>query len=211
MLQSLLAAALLVPASGAALDPVAAARQQFEQLDSYRVTLRSSTAQHPTQIIRYAYRKPGFVRMEFIAPHPGALLIYSPHSGKVRLWPFGQRARAALTLAPDNPLIRGPYGRSVERSDVGALLRNVQALQAGGDTELRGMETVGRWNARQLVVTGAPGKTVDGVHRFQLWLAEGSLFPVKVASFGLDDEALETVLMDDVEIGVPFAADFFQP
>lgn len=211
MLRALLAAALLVPASGAALDPVAAARQQFEQLDSYRVTLRSSAAQRPAQIIRYAYRKPGFVRMEFIAPHPGALLIYSPHSGQVRLWPFGQRAFAALTLAPDHPLIRGPYGRSVDRSDVGALLRNVQALQAGGATELRGEETVGRWNARQVVVTGAPGKAVDGVHRFQLWLAEGSLFPVKVASFGLDDEALETVLMDDVEVDVPFAADFFQP
>jgi hypothetical protein len=211
MLWPLLAAALLVPASAATLDPVAAARQQFEQLDSYRVTLRSSAPQRPTQVIRYAYRKPGFVRMEFVTPHAGALLIYSPHSGQVRLWPFGQRAFAALTLAPDHPLIRGPYGRSVDRSDAGALLRNVQALQVGGDTELRSMETVGHWNARQLVVTGAPGKTVDGVHRFQLWLAEGSLFPVKVASFGLDAEALETVLMDDVEINVPFAADFFQP
>lgn len=211
MLWPLLATALLAPAGTSPPDPVAAARQQFEQLDSYRVTLRSSAAQRPPQVIRYTWRKPGFIRMEFVTPHPGALLIYNPHSGKVRLWPFGQRAVMALTLAPDNPLIRGPHSRRVDHSDVGTLLRTVQALQAGGDTALRGVEVVGRWNARQLDVTGAPGKTVAGVHRFRLWLAEGTLFPVKVVSFGLDDKVQETVLMDDVEIDVPLAADFFQP
>lgn len=211
MVWPLLATALLAPAGTAPLDLVAAARQHFEQIDSYRVTIRSTTAQRPAQVIRYAYRKPGFVRMEFVRPHSGAQLVYNPHSGKVRLWPFGQDAFVVLTLAPDNPLIRGPHGRRVDRSDVGVLLRKVQTLQAGGDTTLHGEGMVGRWSTRQLTVTGAPGQSVGGVHRFQLWLAEGTLFPVKVASFGLDNEVLETVLMDDVEIDIPFPADFFQP
>ncbi|WP_024302576.1 hypothetical protein [Pseudogulbenkiania sp. MAI-1] len=210
MLWPLLATALLAPAGASPSDPVAAARQQFDQLDSYRVTLHSSAPHSKPQVIRYTWRKPGFVRMEFVAPYPGALLIYNPHSGKVRLWPFGPRG-PALTLAPDNPLIHGPHGRRVDRSDVGVLLRTVQALQQGGDTAPLGPETVGVWQTQRWAVTGAPGKAMDGVHRFQLWLAERTLFPVKVVSFGLDDKELETVLMDDVEIDVPLPADFFQP
>lgn len=210
MLWPLLATALLTPAGASPPDPVAAARQQFEQLDSYRVTLHSSTPGSKPQIIRYTWRKPGFVRMEFVTPYPGALLIYNPQSGKVRLWPFGTPG-LALTLSPDNPLIRGPHGRRVDRSDVGVLLRTIQALQREGDTTPLGTDTVGPWPTRQWAVTGAPGKALGGVHRFQLWLAERTLFPVKVVSFGLDGKELETVLMDDVETDVPLPADFFQP
>lgn len=210
MLWPLLATALLTPAGASPPDPVAAARQQFEQLDSYRVTLRSSAPRSKPQIIRYTWRKPGFVRMDFVTPYPGALLTYSPHSGKVRLWPFGQGG-PALTLAPDNPLIRGPHGRRADRSDVGILLRTVQSLQKEGDTAPLGPDTVGPWQTQRWAVTGTPGKAVDGVHRFQLWLAERTLFPVKVVSFGLDGKELETVLMDDVEIDVLLPADFFQP
>ena len=32
------------------------------------------------------YKKPVFVRMEFIHPHDGALLLYNPIAQRVRLW-----------------------------------------------------------------------------------------------------------------------------
>jgi outer membrane lipoprotein-sorting protein len=210
MLWPLLATALLAPAGTTLPEPIAAARQQFEQLDSYRVTVRSSAPHTRQQVARYTYRKPGFVRMEFVTPHAGALMIYNPHSGKVRLWPFGHPG-FALTLAPDNPLIRGPHGHRIDRSHVGMLLQAVQILQAGGDTTLLGESAVGHWTTQGWSITGAPGKTVAGVHRFQLWLAKGTQFPVKVVSFDLDGELLETVLMDDVEVDVALPADFFQP
>ncbi|SMF22757.1 LolA family protein [Pseudogulbenkiania subflava] len=208
MLWPLLATALIAPVGLA--DPIAAAQQQFEQLDSYRVTVRSSAPHTQPQVVRYAYRKPGFVRMEFVTPHPGALMIYNPHSNKVRVWPFGQPG-FALALAPNNPLIRGPHGHRIDRSHVGMLLQAVHALQGGGETTSLGKGAIGRWPVQGWSITGAPGNTVAGVHRFQLWLTQDTLFPVKVVSFGLDGEVQETVLMDDVEIDVPLSADFFQP
>ena len=70
-------------------DFVADAQARFDTLANYQVTLKSTSAgAEPVEVI-YGYRKPGFVRMDFIRPHAGATLIYSPASGKVTLWPFG--------------------------------------------------------------------------------------------------------------------------
>jgi outer membrane lipoprotein-sorting protein len=192
-------------------DPIPAAIAQFEALNSYRVTLRSSSPQHAPQVIRYAYRKPGWLRMDFETPHRGAVLVYDPEARKVRLWPFGLHRLPRLTLAPDNPLIRDPEGHRVDRSDVGALLRNVHALQLQGETGPVEEQQLGPWRTWHLSVTGAAGYTVEGVHRYQLWLEQSRLFPVKVVSYGADGRPLETVWMDDVEFDAALPQDWFTP
>lgn len=193
-------------------DPVTIAQTHFDQVQSYRATIRSSTRSGEHAEFRYAYRKPGFVRMDFVSPHHGAVLAYDPGDGKVRLRPFGEHALPALTLSPSNPLLRDRSGHRVDRSDVGVLLRNVHALQQGGVTVTEGQETIGGHTTLRVSVTGAPAHVVDGVHRYRLWLATEDGFPLKVVSFADDDGApLETVTLDDVEIDVAFPARFFAP
>lgn len=193
-------------------DPVTIAQTHFDQVQSYRATIRSSARSGEHAEFRYAYRKPGFVRMDFVSPHHGAVLAYDPGDGKVRLRPFGEHALPALTLSPSNPLLRDRSGHRVDRSDVGVLLRNVHALQQGGVTVTEGQETIGGHTTLRVSVTGAPAHVVDGVHRYRLWLDTEDGFPLKVVSFADDDDApLETVTLDDVEIDVAFPARFFAP
>lgn len=193
-------------------DPVTIAQSHFDQVHSYRATIRSSARSGEHAEFHYAYRKPGFVRMDFVSPHHGAVLAYDPGEGKVRLRPFGEHALPALTLSPSNPLLRDRSGHRVDRSDVGVLLRNVHALQQGGATVTEGKETIGGRTALRVSVTGAPAHVVDGVHRYRLWLDAEDGFPLKVVSFADDDGApLETVTLDDVEIDVAFPARFFAP
>lgn len=193
-------------------DPVTIAQSHFDQVHSYRATIRSSVRSGEHAEFHYAYRKPGFVRMDFVSPHHGAVLAYDPGEGKVRLRPFGEHALPALTLSPSNPLLRDRSGHRVDRSDVGVLLRNVHALQQGGATVTEGKETIGGRTALRVSVTGAPAHVVDGVHRYRLWLDAEDGFPLKVVSFADDDGApLETVTLDDVEIDVMFPARFFAP
>jgi len=189
--------------AGDAANPVAAALQHFARLGSYRVTIRSTAGNGALQVVRYYYRAPGQVRMEFVMPHAGAVLVYDPAVRKVRLWPFGPNALPVLTLAPDNPLIRGDNDHRVDRSDVGVLLANLRTLGDGGRINIVGAEQVGRWSATRLEITGAPGAAVAGVHRYLVWLAAGVLFPVKVISYDRHDKMLETVLMDDVVFDEP--------
>ncbi|WP_206952449.1 DUF1571 domain-containing protein [Trinickia acidisoli] len=184
-------------------DFVADAQARFDALANYQVTLKSTSAGAEPVEVLYAYRKPGFVRMDFIRPHAGATLVYSPETRKVTLWPFGVDTFPRLVLSPDSRLIQGPQGRRVDRSDIGALLVNVRELQRHGDTQIVGVETIGMRRASHVVVTRQSAHEVIGVFRYELWFDASHGLPVKVVSEGASREPIETVLMEDLRIDVP--------
>ncbi|MDP1645410.1 MAG: DUF1571 domain-containing protein [Thiobacillus sp.] len=208
MLSALMLAAAL---TGTRLAPLAGAIEHYRTVATYRVTLRSSHADGEDHI-RYYYKKPGFVRMEFIRPHAGAVLVYSPLTRRVRLWPYVAGRFPELGLSPHNSLIRGPGGQTVDKSDVGALFENVRTLLEQGQAEVRGEARMedGR-TALHLVVTGAKGGAVASVHRYELWLDTSSQFPIKVISRNQEDAIIETVMMDALEINAPLPETLFNP
>jgi len=204
-------AAWLMAASLTGTSPdmlLADAIENFRRIDTYRVTIRSLHADGEENI-RYHYRKPGFVRMEFIRPHEGAVLIYSPLTRRVNLWPFGVGHFPRFNLSPGNPLIQSPHGQRVDRSDIGTLFENVRALQAKGATEISEDENPGGRPRLHLVVTDADGSAAGDVHRYDLWLDAESLFPVKVISRDRHDALIETVIMEAPEINVPLPETLF--
>lgn len=207
MLLTLMLAATL---SGTHPDLLVTAIEHFHTVESYRVTIHSLHADGDEHI-RYYYKKPGFVRMEFIRPHAGVVLIYNPLSQRVRLWPFGAGRFPELSLSPGNPLILSSRGQRVDHSDVGALFENVRTLQVGGNVEVMGEESVDGRTALHLVVTGAGGFVVAGVHRYELWLDRASQFPVKVISRDEQNAIIETVIMEALEINVRLSEVLFNP
>ncbi len=207
MLPTLMLAAAL---TGTPLSLLDDAIGHYHTVENYQVTLRAFRA-GGEDYLRYSYRKPGFVRMEFIRPHAGAVLVYSPLTRHVRLWPFGAGRFPELSLSPHNPLIRSPGGQTVDKSDVGTLFENIRALLEQGQAEVRTeVRTAGR-DVRYLVVTGATGDAVAGVHRYELWLDTSSLFPLKVVSRDQEGAVIETVVMSDLEINAPLAESLFDP
>ncbi len=204
-------AALLVLASLGTngMDPVDAAIERYRTVESYQVTLRSSYGDQ-SDIIRYFYKKPGFVRMDFVQPHNGAVLIYSPLTGNVRLWPFGGRL-FSLTLSPENRLVQSPTGQRVDRSDIGVLLDNVKTLQRNGETAVLREEPVAGTRTVRLAVSGTGHFVAGNVHRYDLWLDSVTLLPLKVVSRDINNDVIETVVMDDLRINVKLADGLFNP
>ena len=184
-------------------DFVFEGQARFDALANYRVTLKSTSAGKEPVEVRYGYRKPGFVRMDFIRPHAGATLVYSPETGKVMLWPFGFDTFPRLMLNPDSRMILSPQGHRVDQSDIGTLLVNVRELQRHGDTQVVGDERIGTRSASHVVVTCRPGHTVTGVSRYELWFDAGHGLPVKVASERASGQPIETVLLEDLRIDLP--------
>jgi len=192
-------------------DPLTEAESRFRALSTYQATVRSLAADGERQEIRYFYRRPGWVRMEFIQPHRGMVLIYDPGTGRVHLWPFGPKNVLVLTFTPDSPVLRNQRGHRVDRSDVGALLANLRALRAAGSMSLLdGAEVAGR-PVTVLDIVGSAGVTIAGVHRYKVWLAQDTLFPLRVESFAVGDSPIETVDMADVETDVTFPERLFTP
>ena len=68
-------------------DLIDTAIKNYESIESYQVTLRASN-NTATDEIKYYFKKPGFVKMEFLNPHKGAVLIYNPFKTEVKLMPF---------------------------------------------------------------------------------------------------------------------------
>lgn len=207
MLSTLLIAAAL---TGASPDMLDLAIERFREIQTYRVTLHSTHADGEERL-RYFYSKPGRVRMEFIHPHAGAVLVYDPSTQRARLWPFGAGRFPELKLSPENPLIRSPRGQQVDKSDVGALLDNVKALKQGGAMMARGEQLLEQRPTQHIDVVGEGNYAVAGVHRYELWLDTETLFPVKVISRDRNDAILETVRMNDAEIDVALPANLFDP
>jgi len=195
-------------ASGAALDPIERAIQNYAQVNTYTVIIRS-VKQNKEEELRYYFKRPGFVRMEFIKPHAGAVLVFSPLTQRVRLWPFGESHFPEFNLAPSNPLILSSSGQRVDQSDVGALFENVRALGKVGKAEV--LDTSAVMNASHIVVTGFEKHTVGRVHRFDVWLDASHQFPIKVISHDLNGEILETVTMDSLQLNEPLPESLFQP
>jgi outer membrane lipoprotein-sorting protein len=205
----LLTATLLT--SFAMADTLTDALTRFDALHSYQVTLRSTAASGDQQVIRYFYRKPGWVRMDFVTPHSGAVLVYSPDTRRARLWPFGLHHWPTLDLSPDNPLLRGPQGHRVDRSDVGVLLADVVALRARGHIAPLGDARVAGRPAVELEVVGATDSPAGHARRFRIWLADDTLFPLRADSFDANGRLIESVDMSDAQIDVPFPERLFTP
>jgi outer membrane lipoprotein-sorting protein len=205
-------------AEGVAVDQIDKAIAQFHRLQGYRATIRATHAAAEAggdaesgEIIHYAWRRPGFIRMEFERPHKGAQLVYDPESGRVRLWPFGVGLLPPMNLAPDNPLISSPTGQHVDRSDVGALLENIRDLRKSGEVRKGGPDTVDGHPAAHVIVTGGPDAAVGKVHRYDVWFDEATAFPLKVVSRDSAGREIETVLMQDVVLDPDFPPGFFTP
>lgn len=189
-------------------NPIDAAIDIYRNTIAYQVTLRS-ISRGKTEIIRYYFKKPGYVRMEFVTPFSGAVLVYSPISKQAKLWPFGYRSFPGFTISPDNSLIQSSAGQRVDRSDVGVLYQNVKLLQDRGRTDLVAVEAINGQDSLHISVEGDQGFTVGTVARYQLWLDQTTGFPLKVLSQDARGQPIETVGMEGLKIDPEFPVDFF--
>lgn len=201
-----LLAVLAVRVSAAGADEVDEALSSFERLESYKVTLRSDAG----EVIRYFFKKPGHIRMEFEHPHKGAVLIFDPMNKEVRLRPFSFWKSFEMRLKPEDSLIKSERGHTVDESDIGSLLKNVKRLRDNGLAEADGQEDVGNRKAYVVEVKGEGSfTTADGVNRYRLWLDESLKLPVKVQAWSTSGTLLEEVLMDDLEVDSRLPMDLF--
>lgn len=205
----LLPTLFLLAASSISDDSISKAIKSYEKLSTYSVTLRSIRSSS-SQIIRYYYKKPGFVRMEFVNPHRGAVLIYNPETKEARLWPFSAMNSFFITLSPDSRLIKSPTGHTVDKSDIGELLTTAKRLQDNGKAEVLRIEGVAGRKANLIEIEGYGDFAVDGIHRYHLWLEQKTSLPLKASSFDLEGNLIEEVLMEDLEVDVKLDEGLFR-
>ncbi len=74
----------------------------------------------------YTFKKPKWIRLDFLSPHPGMILVYPDKNGKVLVIPSGLLRTIRFHLALDNSLIRVPSGQRIDQTDMGLLIKNIR-------------------------------------------------------------------------------------
>lgn len=203
MLFGLLAVSIALSAG----DPVDAALESFRRLEAYSVTLKAESER--TEVIRYYYKKPGYIRMEFEEPHRGAVLVYDPVEREVVLRPFRFLRSFKMRLGPEDRLIRSSRGHTVDESSIGALLENVSELREDGGLDVLREEEADGKSALLVEVRGRGGREVDGVNLYRLWLDNETSLPVKVEAYDAGGRLVERVRMEGLVVDPEFPPDFF--
>ena len=186
-------------------DPIDAAIESYKDVVSYQVTLRSTTEE-----IKYYYKKPGLIRIDFISPHRGAVLVFDPFKKEVKLRPFSFLKFFVLTFSPDNGLIKSSKGHRIDESDIGTLLREVKKLQTHGEGKVLADETISGKLAVPVSIEGQGHFIVGNVHKYLLWLDKETFLPLKASSYSLKGELIEEVVMDDLQLNPEFTDNFFE-
>lgn len=204
MFFNLLLTAIMAVAAG----HIYSAKESFDKLTSYTVTLNSKSSDSSEEI-KYYFKKPGLIRMEFIEPHKGAVLVYNPHTKRVKLRPFGFFRPFVMDLSPEDRLVKSSKGHTVDESDLGALLKAADELAKDGKTEEKREETIGQRQAALVRIEGRPGKVVGGVHAYNIWFDKKTGLPIKAESFDSNGELIEKVAMDDLEVNPTLPDELF--
>lgn len=182
------------------------AAEEFRSLTSYSTTMRSYGTTET--IINYRYKKPGFVRMDFVTPHKGAALVYLPTTGKVELRPFGFAKALTLTMKPTARLVRSPSGHRVDESDIGVLIENALKLSEQGSENFLREETRQKTLMVVLEIVGRDKAVVHGVNRYLLWMDKKLKLPRVVESYDAENQLIEGLFLDDLIINPEFAEIF---
>jgi outer membrane lipoprotein-sorting protein len=182
--------------------------ETFDGISSYS-TLLTSEGENGDTIVQYFYKKPGFIKMVFVKPHEGAVLVYNPKTQKVLLTPFKHLGALTINLKPDSFLITDPKGHTVDQSDMGALLKNVLILSKNGNEKIRNKAVYNDTVCTVLSVKAKKGFDLEGIFQYLLWVDTKIKLPVRVESYDNEFKLLEKVLMDDLKVNVEFPDNFF--
>ena len=174
---------------------------KFNALKNY-TTLLDSEGDGERSKIFYTYKKPGFIRMDFIQPHRGAILIFNPIKNKVTLRPFSKWF-FKLNLDPRNRLITDSKGHTVDQSDIGTLIRSIVV------------------NAREGTVTHLPPATLENIAcqrlrvestktTYLLWIHSELRLPIKVVKIFSEGEK-EVVFLRNLVVDATLDKTLFVP
>jgi len=174
---------------------------RFNALTNY-TTLLDSEGEGGRNKIIYTYKKPGFIRMDFIQPHKGTLLIYNPITNKVTVRPFSKWF-FTFTLDPENCLITDSKGHTVDQSDIGALIRSVVLCAGEGSVTPLTPETLEGLVCPRLRVEST-------MITYILWIHPELRLPIKVVKL-LSEGEKETVFLRNLIVDASLDDTLFNP
>lgn len=160
----------------------------WAEVRDYRALLVTTAREHegPPQraTARYWFQKPNRLRLEFVSPHPGLVLVYPYRpqghhgEGKARVQPGGLLKFLRITLDPGSARLAVAPGQRLDQTDLGLLVRNIARSLAA---EARSAPVLRESRENLVAVVEAEAHFLPGVAaRYEFRIDRGLWLPVGV-------------------------------
>jgi outer membrane lipoprotein-sorting protein len=160
-----------------------------------------------TKKFLYTFKKPGFIRLDFITPYSGMVLVYPDKNGEVAIRPAGFPF-LKFHLALDNPFLRVASGQRLDQTDLGLLIKNIgHSLtdQRRGSAEV---VEEGEYIRVKVLADNHFQKGVETLYRFlidqKLWL------PVQVEESTPKGRLERKIILQNLRTNIGLPDSFFQ-
>ena len=161
-----------------------------------------------TEKFLYTFKKPKQIRIDLETPHPGMVLVYPDHNGKVGVRPSGWAGFLKLSLAPDSFLLKGSSDQTIDRTDMGLLIENIVKSLTDGRHGQPVIEETGE-HLRIGVLADNHFRN-DVLTRYEFIIDKTKWLPVEVSEFSTDGVLERRVIFNDLKINIGIKDSFFQ-
>jgi outer membrane lipoprotein-sorting protein len=184
----------------------------YAQVTDYqaKMEVRTYSNDHSSKAEKflYSFKKPKKIRLDIESPHPGMILVYPDHKGKVGVRPSGWARFITLSLAPDSYLLKVSSGQPIDQTDMGLLIKNISKSltdEQYSRPELKEEETT----IRLLVL--AENHFRKGVRtRYEFLIDKMKWLPVEVREYTPDKVLERQIIFKDLRINIGVKDSFFQ-
>ena len=102
----------------------------YDEVKDYQaeveITFFKTDGSFKTEKSVYTFKKPKWIRLDFVSPQPGMILIYPDRDGKVLMKPQGLLSMFTLHLMLEDPLLANPSAQHLNQTDLGLLIKNIR-------------------------------------------------------------------------------------
>jgi len=152
-------------------------------------------------------KKPKRIRLDFAEPYPGMVIVYPDQNGRAVVEPFKGAKFIKLHLSPDNSLLRDASGQTIDRTDLGTLIRNMSRSLTD---ERRGPVQLDAKDERIEVGVPAADHFREGVTtRYVFIIDKKTWLPAGVEEWAPDGTHRRSIYFRNLRINVDLPHGFF--
>lgn len=156
----------------------------------------------------YSFKKPNHIRMDFLTPHRGMIVVYPDPKGKVVIRRGGLGRHFPLRLSPQSFLLRNAAGQRIDQTDLGLLIRNIgQSLTGGRSGQVEAARQNGALRLRVLAQDHFQ-KAAETLYEFHI--DESLRLPVRVDEMTPEGRPKRKIFFRRFKTNLGLADSFFQ-
>ena len=196
------------------IDPesvIARMEEAYKKVNDYRTNLevRTYAANGPAEIklIRYTFKKPCSIQLDFEKPDSGMVVVYPDREGKVAVRPLSWLPFVVLHKSVNDPQMEVSPGQRINQTDLGLLIQNIGHSVNG---QRKGPVTT--TSDRQNIIISVLADNhfqKNVITHYTFYIDKKLWLPVKVEEKTPDGKLERTVIFHDLKVNIGVPDSFF--